>query len=302
MNRAEKLFVVIDKLFNPLQNKIKFPDITVEKDLVYCDKFKDDCLTDLYYDKKVKGKYPVFINIHGGGFVRGDKAFRRSLCGKFASKGYFVVNANYRLSPKYAFPAVAEDMVELLNFIPTIAEKYNLDLTKVIISGDSAGAYYATMATAICFNEEFRNALNLSEPMLKVTSLIGFCGPYNLLIALKKKMPFGLTKTIGESFTGIKLDKKLSNITDFKHLDYLNPTKFLVEEKWVPTFIVYAKKDIFCKGHAEEWIKELDEKNIPYESYYSTELFKNHCFHLFLNDKKSKECFNKIDAFLEKLN
>lgn len=300
MNRVEKIFVAIDKLFDPSQNKKQFPDITSELDICYWDKYKDECITDFYYDKKVTGKYPIFINIHGGGFVKGDKKFRRSISGHFASLGYFVITPNYRLSPKYQFPSGAEDMVELLDMIPTIAAKYNLDTTRIVASGDSAGAYYATMATSICLSEEYRTALKVREPQVKITALVSFCGPYNLLLAIKKKLPLGITRILGESFTGMKLDRNISNISEYGYLKYLNPTDF-VKDTWVPTFIVYAEKDIFCKGHAEDWMQKLETAKIPYSEFHATKLLENHCFHLTLLTKKSEECMGEVTKFLKEL-
>ncbi|MEG1663206.1 MAG: hypothetical protein RR338_04390 [Clostridia bacterium] len=81
MNFAKVVFVAVDKLFNHQQNerkttKYKDVEFVVEKDIVYDNADPKACNLDTYYVKK-EGKYPVLFYIHGGGFVAGDKFYRR---------------------------------------------------------------------------------------------------------------------------------------------------------------------------------------------------------------------------------
>lgn len=108
MNRAEVVFKAIDVLFHPFQNCIKIKDTVIEKDISYDDRYPQ-CKADFVY-KKSEEKLPVLVNIHGGGFVMGDKKHRRSISELYADKGWFVININYRLAPKYPFPAFMEDI------------------------------------------------------------------------------------------------------------------------------------------------------------------------------------------------
>jgi len=55
-------------------------------------------------------KLPVFVYIHGGGFVIGSPEMTNFhvLCNKIAALGFVVVSVNYRLAPEHPFPAAIE--------------------------------------------------------------------------------------------------------------------------------------------------------------------------------------------------
>lgn len=55
------------------------------------------------------GPHPVLIYLHGGAFAIGSKRTHRALAAAYASQGYLVCNVDYRLAPKYPFPAAIED-------------------------------------------------------------------------------------------------------------------------------------------------------------------------------------------------
>ena len=154
------LFVAIDKLFDGGQNKkkmLRFKDVKfeIETDIPYTE--GEYCKLDTYYVKKESDeKYPVFFYIHGGGFVAGDKYHRRGLAKWAAAKGFFVVNVNYALGPKELFPLGIHNLVTALNWVGQNAEKYNLDLDNMCVSGDSAGGYYSAMLGCICPNKELQ--------------------------------------------------------------------------------------------------------------------------------------------------
>ena len=52
---------------------------------------------------------PVVVFLHGGGFIRGDKADREAVGHYFSRHGVLAVLPNYRLGPRHQWPAGAED-------------------------------------------------------------------------------------------------------------------------------------------------------------------------------------------------
>lgn len=299
MNRSEFLFKAVDYLFHPLQNYKKYKGITVIKDIVYDHNYPNECKLNLHY-KEGADSYPLLLNIHGGGFVAGDKKHRQSFSNAMAEKGFLVANINYRLAPKHAFPAGTLDAISALKYLEQISKEYKINLNKTILTGDSAGAYYALHAYAALKNNKLGECLEVEPPSFDIAGLLLFCGAYDIEVAIKKKIPFGLTRSIGESFAGIKLDKDFANLQDYKYLDYLSPSAF-VQEGWCPCFLVYSKKDFFVGGMAEALIEKLKEYNIPYQEYYSTKFSDNHCFHLLGYTKQAKKCMEAVDTWLEEI-
>ncbi len=308
MTRSEFIFVLIDYLCNPLQNYRRYKGITRIKDgIVYNERYPEDCRAEIYYDPELVGegkpKLPVILNIHGGGFVKGDMHYRRSLCKRFASHGYFVFNINYRLSPKYSFPVALTDCVNAINYLETLAEKYNIDLDKVCVTGDSAGAYYATQIVSLCSSPEQRNAVQAPEFRVKPKILVSFCGPYDLVQSISlTKLPFNIVWDIGRCYIDnddFKLKKDFSNMNDHPLIKDASPINF-VNADWCPSFLVMSKKDIFCKGQGELLKAKLDEVGVENEIFTSEKFIDNHCFHMNFWTKISKECFKAAFDFMDK--
>lgn len=299
MNRAEFLFKVMDTICHPLQNYKKYDNIVVERDIVYDNNYPEDCKLNLHYREGAK-EYPVVLNIHGGGFVAGDKRHRESISNSFADKGWLVANINYRLGPKHAFPAGTQDVVAALMYLEGIAQEKKLNLNKVVLTGDSAGAYYAMHTYAALKNTELGEKLGIGKINFEVAGLLLFFGPYDIDVAVQRKLPLKLTHSIGESFLGLKIDKDFANLKDYEYLDYISPSSYVADD-WCPVFLAYSKKDFFCAGMAESLIERLEEHKIPYQQYFSTKLGDNHCFHLFAYTKQAKKCMESVFAWLEEI-
>ncbi len=300
MNRSEFVFAIIDVLFHIPQNYIRYKDIEVEKDIVYSDLDAEACKMDIYYKKGAKTPMPVIVNIHGGGFVKGDKKHRISVSHMYAERGWFVANINYRLSPKYAFPAAVEDVVNAVNYLTELKERFDLNLDKVVLTGDSAGAYLAAETEAVVTDRALRERLGIPECKVKPAGLALFCGPYDMLAAINAKLPFGLVKNIAESFMGFKLDKDLSNLKDYKYLKDIAPIDY-VNSSWPPTVLTMAKKDVFCKGHGELMYQKLQEAGVKVSEHHSTKFLDNHCYHFNYWVKASKEAMAMVYGFLDGL-
>lgn len=90
--------------------------------------------------KGAKGELPCLILIHGGGFVYGAAPYHYQNAKAYAvdarCRVFFV---DYRLAPKYAFPAPAEDCLAAYRFIGRHAAEYGIDGRKIAVCGDSAG-------------------------------------------------------------------------------------------------------------------------------------------------------------------
>lgn len=93
----------------------------------------------IYYPK-VEGVHPVFIWIHGGGFVLGNIEGYDSICRKITNHvNCAVVSIDYGLSPEYKFPEPVEECYQITKWIFENAKEINIDPNKIAIGGDSAG-------------------------------------------------------------------------------------------------------------------------------------------------------------------
>ncbi|HPZ65283.1 MAG TPA: alpha/beta hydrolase, partial [Bacillota bacterium] len=134
------VFKFIDYTFDYVQNYYKYANIKTIKDVSYDDR-SEACKLDILVKDGAEGPFPVYMNIHGGGYVAGDKKHRRSFCSHIASRGYFVFNINHGLSPEYKYPDQVRHCLNALNWIYDQKDRYNLDVDRILVGGDSAGGY-----------------------------------------------------------------------------------------------------------------------------------------------------------------
>lgn len=89
--------------------------------------------------------YPTILMVHGGAWFSGNKAHVSYHAQHAANQGYAVVAINYRLAPRYKFPAQLEDCLDALVWIQDHADEYGFDPDRVAIYGYSAGAHLACL-------------------------------------------------------------------------------------------------------------------------------------------------------------
>ena len=96
---------------------------------------------------------PVFVFVHGGGFVMGDKHTEGSPfysnVGDFAARqGWVGVTMTYRLAPAHKFPAGAEDLALVVRWLRENVAQHGGDPAKIVLSGQSAGAAHVASYVA----------------------------------------------------------------------------------------------------------------------------------------------------------
>ena len=106
---------------------------------------------DLYLPK-TDGPHPVVILIHGGCWMKAT-AGREQLRGlgrELADRGIAVWSIGYRRVDEDggAYPGIFQDVVRAIDLLPANAAKYNLDTSRVVAVGHSAGAHLALWAAS----------------------------------------------------------------------------------------------------------------------------------------------------------
>ena len=82
----------------------------------------------------------ALIWIHGGGLIGGAARQDDRHCGQTAAElGVTVLSVDYRLAPKYPFPAAIDDCLVAFDWLQTHADRMNIDTHRVAVGGQSAG-------------------------------------------------------------------------------------------------------------------------------------------------------------------
>ncbi len=86
------------------------------------------------------GPRPLLVYIHGGGWTGGDKKRPVQVIRPFLDKGISQVAINYRLTGKAPLPAPVHDAARAIQFIRWKASDWNIDTSRIALTGGSAGA------------------------------------------------------------------------------------------------------------------------------------------------------------------
>lgn len=302
MSFQKFFFVAIDKLFDRAQNKerraeFRKKNMVIEKDIVYDDSNSAACTLDVYHIPKnepQKDRTPVLLYVHGGGFEAGDKKYRRRIAHLCAAEGLFVVNVNYGLCPEYKWPEPHRHIVASFNWIGKNAEKYGLDLSRIMVSGDSAGAYYAAFLICITLSEQLQKQLGV-QTRLKIHAAALVCGVYEVSVLLRGTHPADFSRALFKDIAGIEAEeldtyewKNLCSVTEYVTADF------------PPTFISSSKYDILCPGQAEMLEEAFQKHGVYYEKYTATKFSDNHCFSINGNSKAARACNKMLADFIER--
>lgn len=293
MSLLGKVFYLDDVLKNRACNMLDYPEVTVETDIVFCDNNPDVTKLDVYYDKKFSDKkYPVLLNIHGGGWIVGDKRFRRGFSLQMADAGLFVIDPDYSLAPDYVFPQCIRDVAESVRWIYQNAEKYNLDLNNVFISGDSAGAHLASLITTATVSDELRDSLGLGELPVKFRATLLYCGVYDFDA---KILRIPVADVMIKQLTG---SKRLKDVNTSPYYKYLNPMPYMTED-FPKTMVISGALDFFTSTQHPQMLARLKELGIEHKHYHATSFFNCfHCFFLLIFMKEAKNCLKESIEFI----
>ena len=99
-----------------------------------------DVPVDVYRPNGVASPMPVYLHIHGGGYVMGDTSLADAQNRKRAAElSCLVVSVDYRLAPETPFPGPVEDCYAALLWLHNNAAELGIDPSRIAVGGESAG-------------------------------------------------------------------------------------------------------------------------------------------------------------------
>ena len=243
-------------------------------------------LLDVYRPKNLRGKLPVIVSFHGGGWVYGDKEVYQFYCMELAKRGFAVVNYSYRLAPEDRYPAPYEDTNEVFRWLLENADNYGFDTDNIFGVGDSAGALGIAIYALIVTDPGYAKNYSFAPPKgLKLRGLGLSCGLYK-----------------------VKDSRTVTTLRDFLRdedypgvLDKLNLIE-LAGRDFPPCFIMTAVGD-FLRGEAPLLEQRLDKMGVKYESkVYGTEDEPlGHVFHCNVRLPEAAQANDDMCAFFRTL-
>lgn len=155
-----------------------------------------------------KGPFPVAILVHGGGWSTGDKSGSNRpgdsaditpWFGLVHSAGLTWFSINYRLAPRYPWPACVDDLSTAIRWVKAHAAEYGGDPRRIVLFGHSAGGHM------VCY------AGTNPAPGTEVKAVVGFAPVTDLYSDAKTRVGlsqslqwlFGLPKLVTPAATAV---------------------------------------------------------------------------------------------------
>lgn len=154
--------------------------VAVERDVVYFEDENTRLCLDIYRRHDAAASAPVFLYVHGGGWVIGSKN-KQGLptVHRLARRGWVVYTIDYRLSPAATFPEHLVDVKRAIAFARKTATDHGGDPNFIVVGGGSAGAHLASLA-ALTPNQP-RYQPGFADANTKVQGCVCYYGIYDIV-------------------------------------------------------------------------------------------------------------------------
>lgn len=231
--------------------KVTYPQgFTEQLNVVYTKVNDWEGKLDLYLPPVKGTATPLVINIHGGGWNKGNKESQTGFSA-FFKKGYAVANIGYRLTGVAPAPAAVEDTRCALIYLISHAKSLNIDPDKIVIMGSSAGGHLALMGGLLENNHLFDGNCKGVEN-IKVAAIID---------------KYGITDVWDWGYGKLKTSKSATSWLGAKALDQdfaksVSPL-YQVKKTSPPVFIVHGDADPIVPYEQSVALKaKLDELGV----------------------------------------
>lgn len=174
-----------------------------------------------------------------------------------------------------------------------------VDLHRLIIGGDSAGAQLASQFVAMETDAELAKSMQFPAIIREkdIVAAILYCGPYDLPSLYDSEGWFGrfFVRQVGWAYFGIRDWRDTPQAMQASTVEHVTPS-------YPPTFITDGNTGSF-EGDARKLEARLKENGVYVDSlYYPVEHRKlNHEYQFDFSTPESIECYNRTLAFLAKI-
>ena len=254
---------------------------TVKPEYISFGEHKDQYF--LYYEPTNVISDKIFVWVHGGGWNAGSPKFFDYVGQAMAGYGYRFISIGYRLSPKNKYPCQIEDVCRGYNAAIDYLRSKNADVSKIVVSGPSAGAH---LSSILVYNNAIRERMNVD--ISGVIGFIGVGGPYSF----KTKTTTSVKLLLNQLF---EKDYNREEGEPCQLMDKSNIPMLLIQSEH-DGLIDYSCAVMFIRraleiGNKCELYSVVDKKNT--HSWYTAGMF--------LESRDKNKGLNKLLSYVESL-
>ncbi len=208
---------------------------------------------DVYYpdDDSLK---PVFIDIHGGGFISYDKEYNHVFANSVAQRGFVVFEINYRLAyPENTVFDQIEDIDKAVRWIYEHARSYGGDTDRMYVSGHCTGGVLATAETLLTLSPIMLADYGFEPKPYQYRGLVLDCGYMHFY---KKSLTYSFLRSMIFN-KGYEEDRR------YKYLNFdSNP-----DINKLPRTVLITNKSDPLKGMTYFFEKTLKQNDVMYKLF-----------------------------------
>ena len=113
----------------------------------------------LAYNMDNPQRLPLFVNIHGGGFVLGNAEMDDPFMPNMASQANVkIISIDYSLAPEFPFPKALNECHAVVKYAKTHPDELGIDPDKIAVGGHSAGG---NLSAGICLMDKDSQSLGI---------------------------------------------------------------------------------------------------------------------------------------------
>jgi acetyl esterase/lipase len=158
----------------------KHPHVEVIRDVPYVEGGGPRNRLDIYKPRTPVENAPVLLQIHGGGWVIGNKREQAlPLMNHMAARGWICVTANSRLSPSATFPDHLIDLKRAIRWIREEISAYGGDPNFICATGGSAGGHLSSLVGLTANDPEYQPGFEEVDTSMR--AVVPFYGVYDFL-------------------------------------------------------------------------------------------------------------------------
>lgn len=195
------------------------------------------------------GPYPVVILVHGGGWSSGDKRGDiKPILGALTDAKFTLFSIDYRLAPKYRWPACFEDVQTAIRWAKAHAAEFKGDPKRIAILGYSAGGHLVCLAAV------------LAQEDTRVQAVVGLAPPTDLDLDVKLRgggLSLALQKLLDHPKTPD--ERVMKALYDMSPVNYVKPG--------LPPFLIIHGDADTAAPYQEtvNFVSRLRQCDVPYE-------------------------------------
>ncbi len=203
--------------------------------------------------KGSKEALPVFIFIHGGGWILGDyPTHKRLVRDLVVASGYSAVFVNYTPSPEAKYPQPVNEIYAATKWVAEHGKEINVDGTRLAIVGNSVGGNM-TFATSLLAKEKQGPAIKAQILLWPVADASFSTASYKIY-AEQRFLTASMMKWMFDQYTTNPEERKEK---------YVSPAQAPVQSlKGLPPTVIQVAENDILRDEGETLGRKLEEAGV----------------------------------------